>query len=45
LESLARSGQLACYKHDGFWYAMDTMREKNKLESLWSSGVAPWKKW
>ena len=45
LESLTRNGQLACYKHDGFWYAMDTMREKNKLESLWSSGVAPWKKW
>ncbi|MBI0584495.1 MAG: glucose-1-phosphate cytidylyltransferase [Methanomassiliicoccus sp.] len=45
LESLTRDGQLACYKHDGFWYAMDTLREKNHLESLWSSGVAPWKKW
>lgn len=45
LESLTRDGQLACYKHDGFWYAMDTMREKKHLEALWSSGVAPWKKW
>jgi len=45
LESLARDGQLACFKHDGFWYAMDTMREKNQLETLWSGGIAPWKKW
>ena len=33
------------FKHDGFWYAMDTLRDKNELESLWASGRAPWKTW
>lgn len=45
LEQLARSGQLHAYKHTGFWYAMDTMRDKNHLEQLWNSGTAPWKLW
>ncbi len=45
LEQLAGSGQLIAYKHDGFWYAMDTLRDKNHLETLWQSGSAPWKKW
>ncbi len=45
LEELARSGQLVAYKHAGFWYAMDTLRDKNHLESLWQSGNAPWKVW
>ncbi len=34
-------GQLACYRHDGFWQAMDTLRDRNQLESLWSSGRLP----
>ncbi len=45
LEGLARDGQLAAYRHGGFWYAMDTLRDKNHLESLWQSGKAPWKLW
>lgn len=45
LESLARERQLAAYPHDGFWHPMDTLRDKNYLEELWSSGRAPWKVW
>lgn len=45
LERLAEEGQLAAYEHAGFWQPMDTLREKNLLESLWSSGRAPWKVW
>jgi len=45
LERLAQSNQLIAYKHHGFWYAMDTLRDKNHLESLWQSGDAPWKVW
>jgi len=45
LENLAKDGQLCAYKHRGFWQSMDTMRDKNTLESLWSSGKAPWKIW
>ena len=45
LKALAASGQLSSYKHDGFWQAMDTLREKNLLEDLWQSGNAPWKSW
>jgi len=45
LENLAKDGQLCAYKHRGFWQPMDTMRDKNTLESLWSSGKAPWKIW
>lgn len=45
LERLAGDGQLIAYKHQGFWYAMDTLRDKNHLESLWQSGKAPWKIW
>jgi glucose-1-phosphate cytidylyltransferase len=45
LQRLAGDGQLSAYKHNGFWQAMDTMREKNLLEELWSSGEAPWKSW
>jgi len=45
LESLARNGQLAAYRHRGFWLPMDTMRDKELLESLWTAGDAPWKIW
>lgn len=45
LESLAQSQQMAAYEHKGFWQPMDTLRDKNLLEDLWSSGKAPWKKW
>ena len=45
LEKLATSGNLAAYKHAGFWQAMDTLRDKHFLEDLWKSGKAPWKIW
>jgi glucose-1-phosphate cytidylyltransferase len=45
LEQLARERQLSVWKHEGFWAAMDTLRDKNYLEELWSSDRAPWKVW
>lgn len=45
LEGLAREGQLSAYTHDGFWQPMDTLRDKTKLEELWQSENAPWKRW
>jgi glucose-1-phosphate cytidylyltransferase len=45
LNRLALEGQLEAYEHDGFWQAMDTLRDKNHLEGLWQSGQAPWKVW
>ncbi len=45
LSNLAEAGQLAAYKHDGFWYAMDTLRDRNVLEAQWADGSARWKIW
>jgi len=45
LESLAKDQQLSVYKHEGFWGAMDTMRDRLYLEQLWEEGKAPWKSW
>lgn len=45
LETLASNKQIAAFEHKGFWQPMDTLRDKNHLEELWSSGSAPWKKW
>ena len=45
LERLAKAGQLMAYRHDGFWQPMDTLREKQLLERMWSEGRAPWKVW
>lgn len=45
LESLARDSELSAFRHRGFWHAMDTLRDKNQLETMWSSGKAPWKVW
>jgi glucose-1-phosphate cytidylyltransferase len=45
MHKLASGGQLAAYKHFGFWQCMDTMRDKIMLERLWSSNSAPWKVW
>jgi len=42
---LAADRQLSAYVHDGFWQPMDTLRDKNLLETLWSEGRAPWKIW
>ena len=45
LEGLAADGELMAWRHEGFWAAMDTLRDKNQLESLWASGRAPWHVW
>ncbi len=45
MEQVAADGQLAAYRHDGFWQCMDTLRDKNYLERLWASGEAPWCTW
>ena len=45
LETLAKEQQLTAFKHNGFWHPMDTLRDKNHLEKLWSSEKAPWKIW
>ncbi len=45
LKGLAHSGQLTAYRHTGFWQPMDTLRDRQLLEELWSKGEAPWKIW
>ncbi len=45
LEGLVEEGQLIANKHRGFWHPMDTLRDKNLLESLWESKKTPWKVW
>ncbi len=45
LERLARDGQLAAYRHEGFWQCMDTLRELRLLQTLWDQGRAPWRTW
>ena len=42
LVNLARNRQLTIWKHRGFWYAMDTQRDREYLDELWKSGKAPW---
>jgi glucose-1-phosphate cytidylyltransferase len=45
MRTLATDGEMHSFEHTGFWQAMDTLREKNRLEELWSAGKAPWKVW
>ncbi|WP_181705385.1 glucose-1-phosphate cytidylyltransferase [Chthonobacter rhizosphaerae] len=45
LENLARDGQLMAYRHEGFWSAMDTLRDKHTLEKIWDSGERTWAIW
>lgn len=45
MENLAKDGQLAAYRHSGFWRPMDTLRDKMELESMWEKSQAPWKIW
>ena len=45
LAEMARAGELAAYRHEGFWQPMDTYRESTLLNDLWASGQAPWKNW
>lgn len=43
MELMAKDNQLAAFKYDGFWKCMDTLRDKNELQNLWTQGRAPWK--
>ena len=45
LVSLAQDGEMMAFEHHGFWQPMDTLRDKNLLEELWTLGNAPWKSW
>ena len=45
LKKLARQDELMAYSHFGFWQPMDTLHDKNTLQTMWESGAAPWKKW
>jgi glucose-1-phosphate cytidylyltransferase len=45
LERLSVGCQLMAFRHEGFWQPMDTLRDKEYLESLWSNGQAPWRRW
>ena len=45
LESLCQAGELAAYKHYGFWMCLDTLRDKRQIEKLWDSGHPPWRIW
>ena len=45
LEQLSKNENLGAYRHYGFWQPLDTLRDKNQLEQLWSNGNAPWKSW
>ena len=44
MKKLTQAGEVMAYRHEGFWYCMDTLRDKIKLEEMWQSG-APWKVW
>lgn len=45
MDSLARSGEFAAYRHTGYWQSMDTLRDRSLLNELWATGSAPWKVW
>jgi glucose-1-phosphate cytidylyltransferase len=45
MRALAKDDELACYRHNGFWRPMDTLRDRNSLEDLWNSGSPPWRVW
>lgn len=45
LQQLSMNGQLSGFSHRGFWQPMDTLRDRHRLEDLWSSGSAPWRLW
>jgi glucose-1-phosphate cytidylyltransferase len=45
LEKIATANQLSVWKHDGFWAAMDTIRDHTYLDDLWKTEQAPWKLW
>ena len=44
MDEIANNGEMAAYKHDGFWHPMDTLKDKIELNELWDAKKAPWKK-
>jgi glucose-1-phosphate cytidylyltransferase len=44
-QRLAAAGKLFAYLHDGFWACMDTFKDKQLLEDLYSHGQVPWEVW
>lgn len=45
LPTLSQKGEVAVYRHDGFWCPVETKRDKVDLETRWNAGIAPWKVW
>jgi glucose-1-phosphate cytidylyltransferase len=45
LRALAHDHELACFRHDGFWHPMDTLRDRIDLQEMWETGQAPWRSW
>ncbi len=45
LSRLAEDNQLSAHRHEGYWQSMDTLRDRNVLDELWTKGKAPWKIW
>jgi glucose-1-phosphate cytidylyltransferase len=45
LQQLARAGELMAYRHQGFWFAMDTPHDHQRLQEMWRQGGAPWAVW
>jgi glucose-1-phosphate cytidylyltransferase len=45
MRSLVARSAVQAFFHRGFWQPMDTLRDRQQLEELWSSGKAPWKIW
>ena len=45
MQRLVEEGQLSAFSHRDFWYPMDTLRDKKRLEEMWNSGKAPWRIW
>ncbi len=45
MSRLVADEQMMAFEHHGFWQPMDTLRDKNVLEDMWSTGKAPWKSW
>lgn len=45
MNRLVQKKELVGYIHKGYWQCMDTLREKQQIEKLWSLGNAPWKLW
>ena len=45
MRHLASDGQMAAYRHAGFWHCMDHLADKHKLDRMWADGEPPWKTW